>query len=80
MFTIYSKPNCPQCVIAKNLLSAANIEFNEIHIDTGQEKHNDLNYISRDAFIEKFPNQRMLPLILKDELMIKSVSELKALL
>jgi glutaredoxin len=33
MLTIYSKNNCPFCVMAKNYLSSHNIAFREINIE-----------------------------------------------
>lgn len=33
-FTIYSKDNCPYCVLAKNLLTSLGAEYEEIDITT----------------------------------------------
>jgi glutaredoxin-like protein NrdH len=33
MITVYSKTNCPQCVVAKNKLNAAGISFVEVRVD-----------------------------------------------
>jgi len=37
MITIYSKNNCPFCVMAKNYLQNKNINFREINIEQDQE-------------------------------------------
>jgi glutaredoxin len=37
MITIYSKNNCPFCVMAKNYLQSKNINFREANIEQDQE-------------------------------------------
>lgn len=37
MLTIYSKNNCPFCVMAKNYLESKNINFQEINIEQDAE-------------------------------------------
>ena len=37
MLTIYSKNNCPFCVMAKNYLQSKNINFREINIELDPE-------------------------------------------
>jgi glutaredoxin len=37
MLTIYSKNNCPFCVMAKNYLQSKNINFLEVNIEQDQE-------------------------------------------
>jgi glutaredoxin len=37
MLTIYSKNNCPFCVMAKNYLQSKNINFREINIEQDQD-------------------------------------------
>ena len=37
MLTIYSKNNCPFCVMAKNYLESKNINFREINIELDPE-------------------------------------------
>ncbi len=58
MITIYSKDNCPWCDRAKELLTNKNESYNEIKI--GRD-------ITRDEFMEQFPNVRTVPYILVNE-------------
>lgn len=55
MNKVYSKDNCPYCVKAKNLLNARGIEFTEIKIGVD---------ITRDEFLETFPDARTVPQII----------------
>lgn len=52
---VYSKPNCPNCVQAKNLLSIKNIEYTEIRI--GED-------ITREEFFSLFPEAKTVPQII----------------
>jgi glutaredoxin len=80
MFTVYSKPACNFCTRAKSLLVAAGHDFKVINIDLGQDRELGAEYIDREEFIGKFPTQRTLPLILKDNVLIGGYTELKAVL
>jgi glutaredoxin len=53
---VYSKANCPQCVIAKNKLEAAGVEFTEVRID--------LNPNVRDKLISE--GHRSVPILMVD--------------
>ena len=55
---IYSKDSCPYCDRAKALLNSKQIEFTEFKI--GRE-------LTREEFLEKFPNVRTVPQIYLDE-------------
>lgn len=54
---VYSKPDCPHCVTAKNILKANEVEFDEIIIGSD---------ISLDEFKEKNPTVRSVPAIFLD--------------
>ena len=54
MNIIYTKPTCPYCVQAKNLMSAHNLTYTEMVI--GED-------LRREEFIELFPKQKTVPLI-----------------
>lgn len=55
--TLYTKPSCPHCILAKNLLRANNIEYKEIVV--GED-------LTREQVIAMFPNQRTVPIIIVD--------------
>ena len=44
--TIYSKENCPYCRMAKELLTARKLTFNEIKIDTDEAKYEEMIQLS----------------------------------
>lgn len=55
MITVYTKDNCPYCIKAKALLKSRGLEFKEIAI--GKD-------ISREDFLDQFPNIRTVPQII----------------
>jgi glutaredoxin len=55
---IYSKDNCPWCDRAKELMYSKNVEYREIKI--GRD-------ITRNEFMEQFPNVRTVPYIIINE-------------
>jgi glutaredoxin 3 len=68
MIIVYSKPNCPQCDIAKNILKNSSLDYTEIVLGEG---------ISREDFISSFPTVRQMPLIVEDGYQIGGVVELR---
>lgn len=68
MFTVYTKQNCSQCIMAKNLLSSKNIDFSTVEIDYGTPI--DGEKISREDFMSKFPGVRELPMIVENDVAI----------
>ncbi len=62
-FTVYSKPACPACVEAKNILTSKGLPFTEISLDVGQPKSADKFYISREDLMVLFPEARTVPQI-----------------
>lgn len=57
MFEIYSKVSCPFCEKAKELLNKKNLEYREYIIG---------EHVSRDLVLEKFPQIKTVPIILKN--------------
>ena len=57
MYTIYSKPSCGYCSLAKQLLEIQQLPFEYKQLGT--------NY-SLQEFMELFPNARTFPMIVKD--------------
>ena len=80
MFTVYSKPACPQCEQAKTLLTATGQQFEVVHLDVGQTKVDGEKYISRDDLLSKFPGARMMPQISNEGAVVGGLVELKKLL
>jgi glutaredoxin len=74
MLTVYSKPQCPQCVTAKTELKKHGITFSEVEVDYGQTTTN--STIARTEFMEKFPGVRSLPHIVSDDTSIGSLPQL----
>ena len=56
-FIMYSKDNCPWCDRAKELITSKGDEYEEFKI--GRE-------LTREEFVEQFPNVRTVPYIILD--------------
>ena len=69
MIEIYTKPSCPSCINAKMFLQGRGLEYTEIKI--GKD-------ISREEFLEKFPEARTVPWILIDGTLIGGYESLRA--
>jgi len=76
MFTVYSKPNCPNCVQAKDLLTKKGLEFKEISLDFGQDKEEGKEYLDVATFKSQFPAVKMMPHILENDATIGGFSSL----
>jgi len=70
MIEIYTKQSCTYCMQAKILLKGLGIEFTESRIG---------NNITRDEFVEKFPDARTVPHIVIDGVSIGGYEQLKKL-
>jgi glutaredoxin 3 len=80
MYTVYTKPNCPQCDQAKALLESKGLEYKTVHLDVGQPKTADSEYIGRDDLLALIPGARMMPQIMKEGVAIGSLPELRKVL
>ena len=67
MIKIYTKPDCPWCVKAKEVLNTHNIPFKEIVI--GED-------VTRSWVLEAFPQMRTVPIILDNNRMIGGYTNL----
>lgn len=67
MIELYSKPNCPACVVTKNRLKTAKVAFMEYTIGVDVE---------RDAVLERFPDARMLPIVVVDGVWVMDIENL----
>lgn len=63
MITIYGKPGCPQCDQAKAMSQSHSWLYNYIELDLGQQRRDNIEYISRDQFQMLFPDARSVPQI-----------------
>lgn len=75
MITVYTKQNCPKCVMAKNLLTSKKVEFATIEISYDDSTTGD-GYISREQFMVENPNVRELPFIVHGTTIIGNYSQL----
>lgn len=67
---VYSKDNCPYCVMAKELLSARKIAYEEIRIDLDEDKKEEMIRLS---------NRRTVPQIFINDQAIGGYDDLAAL-
>jgi glutaredoxin 3 len=54
---VFTKPNCPNCVTAKQLLKAKGMEYREINLDSDA---------LRAEFMSAYPDARQMPQIFFD--------------
>jgi len=64
---IYSRKGCVYCNQTKTFLADKNLPYREYIIDQD---------ITRDEVIERFPNQKVVPIIAIDDVVIGSWSEM----
>jgi glutaredoxin len=67
MIEVYSKPNCPYCTKAKQLLSTMNIPYNEYKLDED---------FTREIILDKFPLAKSYPIVVVDGFHIGGYSQL----
>lgn len=68
MFTLYTRTNCLYCRQSKDLLRTKQLPFDEKIID---------HDITREEVIAKFPDRKVLPIILVDETIIGGYNDLR---
>ena len=68
---IYTKEGCSQCETAKRMMREKNVEFTEYVV--GKD-------VTREAVIAKFPQQRMVPIIMMDGKQITHPEQFQLLL
>lgn len=79
-FTVYSKPNCPQCDKAKDLLKKKGLTYAEVIVDVGQEKVEGVNYITAPELKALIPTAKSAPQIMLDDKAIGGFMELQKLI
>lgn len=80
MFTVYTKPACPWCDRAKDLLKSKGLPFETVNLDVGQPKSESEQYVSREELLSKIPTARTMPQILQNNRVIGGYQELVAVL
>jgi glutaredoxin len=68
---IYTRDNCPNCEIAKRILSQANIEYIDVDIMLGSRLQN---------FLAEYPDARQMPQIFINDQRVGGVEGLKVAL
>ena len=68
---IYTRDNCPNCEIAKRILSAASIEYIDVDIMLGSRLQN---------FLAEYPDARQMPQIFINDQRVGGVEGLKVAL
>lgn len=63
LYTVYSKPNCPNCISAKQLLESKGLNFQVFELDVGQEKKADVTYYTAGELKERVPTAQSVPQI-----------------
>ena len=79
-FTVYSKPACAQCDMAKNFLKSKGITYKEIELDVGQPKVLGKTYEDVSAFKAANPDAKSAPQIFVDGKRIGGFNELRQML
>jgi len=74
--TLYSKPDCTHCVMAKKLLADRHLTYDEVVLDVGQEQLPGTTYLALDKFKANFPDVRTVPQIIIDGVRVGGYSEL----
>ena len=71
MLEIYTKPACPICNQAKDLLNSNHISYKEIRIGTD---------VTRETVISNFPSAKTVPIILLNGMQIAGLPELSKMI
>lgn len=80
MFTVFSKPNCPQCDKAKNLLKQKGAAYEEKIIDVGQPKVEGVTYITIQELKALIPTAASAPQIMLGDKVIGGYFDLQKLI
>jgi len=70
MNVVYSKRNCNFCTAAKKLLDKHDVTYEEYRIGTD---------ITKDEFLERYPNQKTVPFIILESEVVGGYKELREL-
>jgi glutaredoxin len=75
---IWTKPNCPYCVKAKNLFNIKGVEYNEVllGIEDSTILESNQRSATREELLERVPNAKTVPQIWLDNNYIGGYTEL----
>lgn len=76
MYTVYSKPACPQCVQATTILEQHGLPYKKLIIDVGQEKLDNEHYTTVQELKVLLPLVKSVPQIFKNGVHVGGLTEL----
>ena len=79
---VWSKPHCPYCVKAKQLLTDHNIPYREYIISAGLDENPVLEnqqYVTKEQLLEKYPAAKTVPQIWLNGVHVGGYTDLEAL-
>ena len=77
MFEIYTKPGCPFCDRAKDLITAKGFQYVERVLDVGQVKEPNVEYFTVPQLHQLVPGARTVPQIFRDGQLIGGFEALR---
>ena len=77
MYTVYTKPDCPQCDQAKRLLEAHDLPYVQVIVDVGQQKLPDESYISINDLKALVPGLKSVPQVFRGDSHIGQFNQLR---
>ena len=78
MYKVFTKPNCPYCVRAKDLLKQLNLEYEEYGLDNNMSGSDGKYTVTIDQMFEMIGKQvRSMPQIMKDDTLIGGYTDLR---
>lgn len=79
-FTVYTKPSCAQCDMAKNFLKSKGHTYKEVELDVGQPKVAGKVYEDVTTFRTSYPEVKSAPQIFVNGQRIGGFNELRQML
>lgn len=78
MYKVFTKPNCPHCVRAKDLLKKLKFKFEEYNLGSSYEGGDGKYTVTIDQMFEMIGKQvRSMPQIMKDDILIGGYTDLR---
>ena len=76
MFKIYSRPGCSYCDATKMLLERRRLPYQELILDTGQQRKPDATYYTKAELQQLVPNVKTVPQIFHNDKYIGGYADL----